>query len=113
MIRKTLYLLVAAALLTACGGGGAAIDSPKALADELGCADSFHATTTEELGVEAVGECEFSGQTVRLLLFANNDARDTFADVAAGFGGRYVKGDGYLVEVKGAAAEAAVKDKLG
>lgn len=98
-------------LLAACSGGSSP-DTPKAVADELGCSDSFHATTTDELGVDAVGECDFSGETVRLLTFATNDARDGFVQIASGFGGRYVTGDKFAVEVQSAKAETAVKDKL-
>ena len=98
-------------LLAACSGGSDP-DSPKAIADELGCADTFQPSSTEELGVEAVGECQMSGETIRLLTFATDDARDGFVKVAEGFGGRYVTGPAYAVEVQTAQAEAAVKDAL-
>jgi hypothetical protein len=98
-------------LLTACSGGSSP-DTPRALADELGCADSFRSSTTDELGVDAVGEWRVSGETVRLVTVATVDARDGFVAVARGFGGRYVTGPAYAVEVQTATAEAAVTDAL-
>lgn len=103
--------IAALLLLAACSSGGS-VDSPKALAEKIGCADSYSSGTTEEVGVEAVGQCRVDGKKVRLLTFANNDARDGFVQVAQGFGSRYVTGDKFAVECNDAATEAAVKKSL-
>lgn len=112
MIRTTAATLLALLALSACSGGDSAPDSPKALADTLGCSSTYAADSTEEIGVEAVGTCEVDGYDVRLLTFANDEARDNFVQVAEGFGGRYVTGPGYAVEAEGAAAEKAVREAV-
>lgn len=103
--------VVLLALLAACSGGTAP-DTPESLADELGCSDSFQNSSADELGVESAGECRVSGETVRLLMFASDQARDQFVAVAQGFGGRYVTGPAYAVEVQSAKAEADVRAAL-
>jgi hypothetical protein len=105
-------LLLTGTALAGCGGGDK-LNSPKAIADTLGCSSSYKNVQTEELGVDQAGSCRFNGQTVRLLTFADSDAQDTFLKIARSFGGRYAEGDGYLVEVKGAAVQKAAEDKLG
>lgn len=49
---------------------------------------------------------------MRLLTFANNDARDNFEEIARQFGARYVKGDGFLVEVPSSTIEDEVENEL-
>jgi hypothetical protein len=112
MIRTMRISAVVVVFLLAACSGGESLDSPEAVAGKLGCADTFSDTSTDELGVEAVGECRVSGETVRILMFASDDARDGFVEVAQGFGSRYVTGDGFAVEVNSAPAEQAVKDAL-
>ncbi len=110
MIRTTAATLLALLALSACSGGDLSTpDSPKALADTLGCSSTYAADTTEEIGVEDVGTCQVDGHAVRLLTFANDDARDGFVEIAKGYGSRYVTGPGYAVEADGAAAEKAVR----
>jgi hypothetical protein len=95
--------------------GGAGSDggaTPKSLADTIGCRASYIADTTDEVGVESVGECILGGGQVRLLTFADDDARDNFVKVAKVSGNRYVIGPGFAVEVKSARTESAVKAKL-
>lgn len=99
-------------MLTACGGGGT-VEDPEVLAEQIGCADSYRAVSTNELLVESAGACTVKGHKVRLLTFASPEARDNFKDVASQFGGRYVAGDTYLVEANSPEAERAVEAALG
>jgi hypothetical protein len=127
-MRLLAAVTVAVALVSGCSSGASetntksaaekpaavSVDSPKALAEKLGCADTFKMDETEELGVEQVGRCEVDGQEVRLLTFANDSARDQFTEIAEQYGERsYVPGEKFLVEVDTAELETAVKSKLG
>lgn len=105
-------IALALLLLAGCSGDGDKPATPKELAGEIGCASTYSATSTDELGVEAVGTCTVSGSEVRLLTFASDEARDTFVEVAKSFGGRYVTGPGYAIEAQSADVETAVQAKL-
>jgi len=114
MLRMLIVGGMVGLLASACGGGGGdATVVPSDVAEEIGCSSSYVDDTTNEIFVESVGECTFNGDEIRLLTFANNEARDNFEEVASGFGGRYVKGDGFLVEVHSAEAADQVETELG
>jgi hypothetical protein len=88
-MRTILGGLLLAASLTACGGG-----SEQSPAEQSGC-DSPAASETDELYVQEVFDCSDGG---RLLIFADNTARDSFVEIAEGFGGKYTTGDGWAYE---------------
>jgi hypothetical protein len=117
-------LLAIAALLAISGCGGSSeraagtpqeaesARTPAALAKRLGCESTYVVDSTDEIAVEAVGICTFEGQEIRLLTFANDEARDTFKEVAEQSGSRYVETKQALVEVEGEAVEKAVQARL-
>ena len=110
-------IIGAAVLALASGCGGSSSGSnvvPPDVAGAIGCTSTYKDDTTEELFVEAVGTCAFSreGIPIRILTFANNEARDNFEEVASGFGGRYFKGDNFLVEVPSPDIAEQVKNEL-
>jgi hypothetical protein len=119
-----------AVLLSGCREGDhGSLDSPSALAERVGCSDSYEAVATDALRVKEMGKCTFHGYELSLVTFADNEARNSYIcstcgfdiDTDAGaiekaahrFGGRFVAGDRYLVKVSSAAAEQAVRDALG
>ncbi len=94
-------LIGAAALLavvTACGGGDSSekYDSAGDLAAAIDC-QGFE-DTTEELFTDEGGSCTVDGETVTVYTFTDNDVRDSYLEIARGFGGRYLVGDGWVVE---------------
>jgi hypothetical protein len=114
MQRTPILAAIVLSLTPGCGGGsGDSTVVPRDVAEEIGCSSSYKDDTTEEFFVEAVGKCTFENEEIRLLTFANNEARDNFEEIARGFGGRYVKGDGFLVEVGSADAADHVEAELG
>jgi hypothetical protein len=78
---------------TACGGGDEG-ESITDIAEEVGC-ESPNPASTEELYVQEAVDCADGG---RVLTFASNEARDSFVEIAEGFGGSYETGDRYAVE---------------
>jgi hypothetical protein len=101
------------AALSACSVAGSSGNAtPKSLAERIGCGSSYLADTPDDVGVELVGNCTLRGEEVRLLTFGDNKARDKFVKGPKAFGSRYVTGPGFVVEVKSAGTEAAVKAKL-
>lgn len=106
------------AALSACSvGGSGGYVTPKSLAERIGCGSSYLADTTDDVGVELVGvelvgDCTLRGEEVRLLIFGDDRARDKFVKGPKAFGSRYVTGPSFVVEVKSAGTEAAVKAKL-
>jgi hypothetical protein len=109
-IVATVVLLAA---LPACSGGSSGGNAtPKSLADTIGCTSTYIPDTTDEVGVKSVGDCVLNREQVRLLTFADDDARDDFVKVAKGLGIKYVTGPRFAVEVHSAAVESAVKGKL-
>lgn len=97
--------------LTACGGGGSeGYESAAALADAIGC-QGFK-DTTEEMFTDEGGSCTVDGEEVSIYTFTDNETRDSYLEVAEGFGGRYLVGDGWLVEGSQEAL-AAIQEKVG
>jgi len=128
-LRGAAYVFSAVFLLSGCGGGGHRSVETANLAERVGCSDSYEAVTTDGLGVEEMAKCTFRGYELSFVTFADNAARNNYVCSTCGFdvdtdtgtiekaarrlGGRFVAGDGYLVEVPDAAAEQAVRDALG
>src|SRR5687767_8988994 len=103
-----------AVALVACGdGSGSAVaQTPRALAEELRCI-GFVVAPTEELFVREAGRCAYEGSNVRIITFADNEARDSFVEAASTLGGIYVVGDRWAVETVTSGTADAVADVLG
>lgn len=80
--------------LVGCGGSDEP-PTPEQVAEQLGCS-GFQVTQTEELGVSEQGECTVDGDDVTINTFSNNEARDSWYDIARKFGGPYFVGDGFI-----------------
>jgi hypothetical protein len=91
--RMRAALGVAAVLvLAACGGGGGESEDPL---EAAGC-ENPREVQTDELYVQTAYECA-SGPD-RVLIFADNEARDSFVEIAQSFGFEYEVGDGWAAE---------------
>lgn len=99
--------MAAALMLTGCSGSddGAEVDSGQAVADMVGC-EGFEATS-EEMYVTEGGPCQLDGEEISVYYFADEDARDSYVEIASDFGGNYLVGDSWVVD-----APPAVLDEL-
>ncbi|RZS89692.1 hypothetical protein EV189_1463 [Motilibacter rhizosphaerae] len=95
------WSLAALLLVAACssGGGAGAGPSPAALAQEAGCATSTPAEGDLELYVRAEADCAAGGEELAFRTFANNGNRDDWLNAARSFGGVFVVGDRWAVNV--------------
>jgi hypothetical protein len=97
--------------LAGCGGGGSDgdggdVESAADAAEVIGCSSSTK-HETEELYVTDAAACSIDGADVTVFYFSTNEARDSYIDAAAAFGGQYLVGDQFAVD-----AEPEVLDTL-
>jgi hypothetical protein len=115
---KRVAVVVLLLALSGCGDGAKEYDTPRDLADALGCADTYE----QRGGFVApadVGICQFEGKQVSLVVGDTAEQRDATLklarDLAAGFGGEQigvVQGGRWAVFTEGPAPEQAVRDRL-
>lgn len=84
MWRLMAVVAALAFVLAACGDDDEAA-APADLGGELGC-DSFEERETEELYVRELFECVRDGEASNVYTFNDAEARDSWRDVAEGFG---------------------------
>ncbi len=113
-MRPSVFPMAAAMLiaLTGCSTGAQAVNTPADLQASVCDQGTYRDSDREEWFVEKAGKCQVDGQEVRLLTFANNEARDNFREVAEGFGGRYVEGERWLIEVPDQDVERTVAARV-
>lgn len=93
-----------ALLLTGCGGSEDPPQArqedgpvmPKDVAEKRLLCNLYEDTEASELGVERQGQCQINADYVVVKTFSNNQARDTWVDVARAFGGPFLVGDRYV-----------------
>jgi hypothetical protein len=99
--------VLAVAGVTGCGGGDeeAAFDSPRAIADEIGCE---YEGGSDELFVKEGGSCG----DLAIYMFKDNASRDQYVEAAFSFGGTYL-GDKWVVSAESADPLQEARDKIG
>jgi hypothetical protein len=106
--RLVCLTVLAVAGVTACGGGAeeAAFDSPRAIADEIGCE---YEGGSDELFVKEGGSCG----DVAIYVFKDNANRDQYVEAASSLGGTYLVGDKWVVSAESADQLQGARDKIG
>jgi hypothetical protein len=98
-MRRT-AVIVAIVAVTACGGGKppapASALTAQSIADKTGCT-GYSTDTSFELYVQEGGECTVGDQTISVVVFADNTARDNYVMIAKSFGGQYGQGDRWVI----------------
>ena len=111
------------------GGCGDRKSNRVEVTDSLGCSTSYVAKSTEVLGVEEMGTCEFRGSEISIVTFRDNASRNNYVCATCGYnvtteageiestarrlGGRFVAGDRYLVQVPDWVSEQGAREALG
>lgn len=107
--RRWLLPVLAVAVVLALAGAAALFFWPTTagpaprvadVAARIGCSTSKLYPTTELYARES-GSCGIAARTYRITVFADNDLRDQWLQVASQFGGSRVVGDRYAVSVDG------------
>jgi hypothetical protein len=109
-----------AATLTACGGGSTASTGtatttphPGSLAARIDGCRGYAATETSYFAREE-GQCSLrDGQTADIATFADQANEDNYLKVAQSFGGVYVTGDRWIVQVDSQADAQQIQQALG
>lgn len=120
-------LLSVATLVLGCGDDGPS--NRVKLTESLGCSTSYVAKSSDVLGVEDLGECQFRGASISIVTFVDNGSRNNYVcstcafnadtearaieSTARGLGGRFVAGERFLIGVPDWASEQAVREALG
>lgn len=113
-MRRTL-VGVALVLLVACGGDSEP-ETVQSLAEKLGCTRTLVIEDDDkqrELGAREEGACQLGAESVTVLVYNTNTARDTSNKIAKEFGGIAVLGDRWTVRVDSQATAERVREKLG
>jgi phosphosulfolactate synthase (CoM biosynthesis protein A) len=106
-MRRALIAVACTVALAGCGGGATTVDS---MAKKVGCIALDE--PAQEMYVQAKAKCYMGDQTVEMMTFKDNDARDSYVQVASTFGGQYVRVDSGVYAVQTQTALDMVQQRL-